>query len=110
MTYPVYLIHGNIGYILINSFATQDNKFVIYLMTLTIIIIIAVMMNEIIEVKCHQLWKKWFNVTLGAWIFHMQAQMEALPERLEMTLDWLALKINTNRNCTDVHKRNYQSF
>jgi peptidoglycan/LPS O-acetylase OafA/YrhL len=106
LTYPVYLIHGNIGYILINRFATEDNKFVIYLMTLAIIIMIAVMMNKIIEVKCHHLWKKWFNATLGAGIY----QMQVFPERLKLAVNKIALKINTNRYWTEINKSSHQKF
>lgn len=60
LTYPIYLIHAHFGYMFISQFATEDNKFSIYLLTLFIVIIVSMFIHFIIEKKLAFLWDKIF--------------------------------------------------
>ncbi len=73
LTCPVYLIHGNIGYILINKFASEDNKFVVYFITVGIVLLIAYFIHTIIEVKLSPMWRNFFNASVGAGVIAIQA-------------------------------------
>lgn len=64
LTYPVYLIHAHFGYMMINKFATNDNKVIAYIAIITTVFIIAALMHFIIEKKLSFLWKALFSTTI----------------------------------------------
>lgn len=65
LTYPIYLIHAHFGYILINEWATEQNKVYIYLLTISIVIAISYCIHHIVEVKLAPFWKYLLNKTIG---------------------------------------------
>jgi peptidoglycan/LPS O-acetylase OafA/YrhL len=65
MTYPVYLIHAHIGYMIISKFATEENKWLVYALTFMIVCSIAFIIHKLVEVKLSVFWKKIFSASLG---------------------------------------------
>lgn len=63
LTYPIYLIHAHIGYILINKFADESNKLFVYSLIIAAVIISAFGLHWIVEVKLLRVWQ-----TLFAWL------------------------------------------
>lgn len=61
LTYPIYLIHAHIGYMLINEFATEDNKITTYPLIWLCIICLALIINKIIEEKLSPYWSTLFK-------------------------------------------------
>lgn len=65
LTYPIYLIHAHFGYMAISQFATEDNKVVVYVLTLLAVVAVAFFMHRVIEQKLAPLWKMLFNNVVG---------------------------------------------
>ena len=65
LTYPVYLIHAHFGYMFLSEYATDSNKFLVYPLTLAIVLSVAYAMHRFIEVRLAPLWGLLFNSTLG---------------------------------------------
>jgi peptidoglycan/LPS O-acetylase OafA/YrhL len=61
LTYPVYLIHAHVGYILINHYATPNNKFLVYCLVILFVLVIALFIHNIIETKMYLFWQKYFK-------------------------------------------------
>lgn len=72
LTYPVYLIHNVFGASLIAKFAAEDNKILVYLTTVFIVLLTAFMMNKLIEKNLSSCWKSLLNSTLGRFILKIQ--------------------------------------
>lgn len=64
LSYPVYLVHAHFGYMFISRFANDDNKWLIYICTLSIVILVAFLIHEFVEKKLSKVWKKFF----GLWV------------------------------------------
>lgn len=62
LTYPVYLIHAHIGYMLINKFATNENYYYVYPVIMGSIFIVAWLIHYYIEIKLNWLWKELFTI------------------------------------------------
>lgn len=62
LTYPVYLIHAHIGYMLINKFATNENYYYVYPVIMGAIFIVAWLIHYYIEIKLNWLWKELFTI------------------------------------------------
>jgi len=72
LTYPVYLIHAHFGYMFISKFATEENKFVIYITTISIVLSVSYFMHKVIEVRFSHVWKILFMSTLYKVIINIQ--------------------------------------
>jgi peptidoglycan/LPS O-acetylase OafA/YrhL len=68
LTYPVYLIHNVFGATLIAKFATEENKVLVYIATVIILLVTAFIMNNLIENGLSRYWKLFFNSTLGRFV------------------------------------------
>lgn len=79
LTYPIYLIHAHFGYMLISQFGNEQNKFIVYFVTILIVIAIAIFINKVIEGKMSMIWKKLFESTLGQSIYYLHR----LPAKLK---------------------------
>ncbi|ASL29066.1 acyltransferase family protein [Azotobacter chroococcum] len=78
LTYPAYLIHAHFGYMLINKFATEENKLFIYTITICMVLLVALAMHKLIEVNLSTLWKNLFTSTLGRAVSKVQAVFDRL--------------------------------
>jgi len=66
LTYPVYLIHAHFGYMVLNRFATEQNKILVYLLCLASVLCIACLIHIFAEKKPASYWNNVFSRTLGA--------------------------------------------
>lgn len=65
ITYPLYLIHAHFGYMFINQFATEDNKVLISLLSLAIVLFSASVIHFVVEGKLHPIWQNMFKGIVG---------------------------------------------
>ncbi|MEQ1559255.1 MAG: acyltransferase [Methyloglobulus sp.] len=65
LTYPIYLIHAHFGYMFISQFANEDNKVLIYLLTVLIVLSVASVIHIIVENKYSHFWKNIFSRVIG---------------------------------------------
>ena len=79
LTYPLYLIHAHIGYMIINNFATEQNKVVVWFATLAGVLVMAYALHKIVEIKMAPFWRKVFVGSLGRMIDSLQKRMLSLP-------------------------------
>lgn len=73
LTYPTYLIHAHFGYMFLSRFATEQNKALVYAITVTVVLAVAYAMHVFIEVRMHWIWKKAFSESIGRLITELQA-------------------------------------
>lgn len=66
MTYPLYLVHAHIGYMLLNHFATEQNKLLVYTLCVTLVLVLAYLIHVFAERKPATFWHHTFARTLGA--------------------------------------------
>jgi peptidoglycan/LPS O-acetylase OafA/YrhL len=64
LTYPIYLIHAHFGYMFISKYATEENKIIIYLATIFIVLSVSYFMYKVIETHFSRFWKALFMTTL----------------------------------------------
>jgi len=72
LTYPIYLIHAHFGYMFINRFANEENKFFIYALTIFLVILVAFLMHIVIEKRFHFVWKALFHHVLNQPLNYLQ--------------------------------------
>lgn len=65
LTYPIYLIHMHFGYIVLNEFANNDNKYFVMSVVFLLVLLLSVFINRVLEVRLHFLWKLIFERTIG---------------------------------------------
>lgn len=67
LTYPLYLLHAHIGYILLDLFATEENKGVVYLLIFAFVVALAYALHRVVEKNpsSRRFWSWLFSVTLG---------------------------------------------
>jgi peptidoglycan/LPS O-acetylase OafA/YrhL len=65
LSYPIYLVHAHFGYMLISEFGTEKNKYVVYIITVSLVIIVSYFMHILVEKKCSHVWKLLFQKTIG---------------------------------------------
>lgn len=65
LTYPIYLIHMHFGYIALNEFANNDNKYFVMLVIFFLVVLFALFINRVLEERLHFLWKLIFQRTIG---------------------------------------------
>jgi peptidoglycan/LPS O-acetylase OafA/YrhL len=65
LTYPIYLIHAHFGYMFISQFATEENKLLIYLLTVFIVLSASYLIHILVEKKYSNFWKEFFNYIIG---------------------------------------------
>lgn len=72
LTYSIYLIHAHFGYMFLSQFATEENKVLMYLLTVSIVLTTALAIHLLIEKRLHFVWKKLFHHTIGLPLNHAQ--------------------------------------
>lgn len=65
LTYPIYLIHAHIGYMLLTRFGTDENRPVAYLGTAATIGALAYLIHTLVERRFAKQWKALFKATVG---------------------------------------------
>jgi peptidoglycan/LPS O-acetylase OafA/YrhL len=65
LTYPLYLIHAHVGYMLLNRFATEDNKLWVSALCLIFVLLASYLIHLFAELKPATFWQQLFSRTLG---------------------------------------------
>jgi len=85
LTYPVYLIHAHFGYMFISKYGTEENKIVIYTVTLAIVLFVSYFIHKAIEVRFSHIWKALFMSTL----YRMILKIQRTPNGLDIAYNLL---------------------
>jgi peptidoglycan/LPS O-acetylase OafA/YrhL len=64
LTYPLYLLHAHLGYIVLNAYATEQNKWLVYGLMLVGFILTAWLMHYLIEIRMAAAWRTFFAYAL----------------------------------------------
>lgn len=86
LTYPVYLIHAHVGYMLINQFATEDNKWLVYIFVVSLVLLCSFLIHLLIEDKLKRLWQRGFELTLGNLLNRVQAFLQFMRQYIQPRL------------------------
>ncbi len=65
LTYPLYLIHQNFGYILFNQLGTDDNKYCVLIFVVVLGLLVSYFINEFIERRFAPILKGWCNKAMN---------------------------------------------
>lgn len=65
MTFPVYLVHAHIGYMVLDRFATNDNKLFLYPLLVLSVLCLAYALHWSVEKKLAAFWKMLAKKTVG---------------------------------------------
>jgi len=72
LTYPIYLIHAHFGYMFINEYANNDNKPIMYVAAITIVLFTAYLIHTFAEKKPAKLWNHFFYNFLATAVDKLQ--------------------------------------
>ncbi|ATG54787.1 acyltransferase [Brachybacterium ginsengisoli] len=86
LTYPIYLLHAHIGYMLLDTFATESNKWVAYAAVVGFVLILAYALHRLVErhPASRRFWAWLLGATLGRAVDLLQSlvdRMRALEAR-----------------------------
>jgi peptidoglycan/LPS O-acetylase OafA/YrhL len=65
LTYPIYLIHAHFGYMMLAHFADDENKLILYPLTIALVLLVSYAMFRLIEQQGSAFWRRAFGSTLG---------------------------------------------
>jgi peptidoglycan/LPS O-acetylase OafA/YrhL len=65
LTFPVYLLHAHLGYMLFNQFANDGNKWVVYPIALALVLVLAYGVHVLVERRPKRMWMLLFDRTVG---------------------------------------------
>lgn len=81
LTYPLYLVHAHVGYMLINHFATEENKVFVYLLVVAFVILVAFIIHRLVEQKCAVVWRWLFEAAIGRVVKFMESNLNGLGRK-----------------------------
>lgn len=84
LTYPLYLVHAHIGYMLLDAYATEENKWFAYATVIILVVSLAYTLHMSVEHNptARRFWAWSFEATLGRAVGMTQAVVDAvLPVR-----------------------------
>lgn len=64
-TYPLYLLHAQIGYMIFANFSNESNKWIVYAITFALMIFLSFLLHQVIEVRQRKFWKRVFESVVG---------------------------------------------
>ncbi|KQQ94542.1 hypothetical protein ASF62_10735 [Leifsonia sp. Leaf325] len=65
LTYPIYLLHAHIGYMMLQRFATDSNKLLVYPLLIGSVILAAYGVHRLIEINLRTTWRRLFDGSIG---------------------------------------------
>jgi peptidoglycan/LPS O-acetylase OafA/YrhL len=86
ITYPLYLLHQTIGYVILKHFANEQNKLLMIPATMLIMIAFAYLLHRIVEVKMRGFWRKLFDVVIARPIQFLEEQLLRLKAKLRIAV------------------------
>ena len=84
VTYPLYLIHQSIGYILISRFATEQNKIMAISASMISMVLLGFLIHYYFEVKPSRIWKSFFRFSLGQPAIWLETRIDKIRTRLKI--------------------------
>jgi peptidoglycan/LPS O-acetylase OafA/YrhL len=72
LTYPMYLLHAHIGYIVLNRFASDDNYWFVLAVMLFGLIVASWLLHEVVENRMSRIWRSFFSIVLERPIVRLQ--------------------------------------
>jgi len=85
VTYPLYLIHAHIGYMVLNHYANVMTTSIIYFVTITSVLFLSLAIHIVIEIKMSSFWKSFFTkifskslVRLEVLVFNLMLKSKSL--------------------------------
>ncbi len=66
LTYPLYLVHAHIGYMLLSRYATIEHRALSYALVFLFVLGLAYALHEIVEIRQAAFWKRCFERLLAA--------------------------------------------
>jgi peptidoglycan/LPS O-acetylase OafA/YrhL len=82
LSYPIYLIHANFGAMFLSTFATEENKLFLYLLTISIVLTTAFFIHLVVENRLRFVWKWLFHNAIGRPLGYIQDLQEQLLWRI----------------------------
>jgi peptidoglycan/LPS O-acetylase OafA/YrhL len=82
LTYPVYLIHAHFGYMFLNQLADDSNRWVLYPLTLAVVVVLAYALHVFVERRPKKMWFRLFDVLAGTpirWVEQRVKKPEQAP-------------------------------
>jgi peptidoglycan/LPS O-acetylase OafA/YrhL len=73
LTYPIYLVHAHIGYILLSRYATEENKAFAYPAVLSLVLLVACFIHLTVERGLAATWHAGFERVVGRPIDSLQS-------------------------------------
>ena len=80
LTYPIYLIHAHIGYMILSRFGSEQHKAASYLVTILCILATAYLIHDLVEQRCANFWRALFEAIVGKPIALIRRLSAANPE------------------------------
>jgi len=65
LTYPLYLVHAHIGYMLLARFGRDDNKWIVYPLVIALVLGIALAIHLLVERGLARQWRSLFTTLIG---------------------------------------------
>ncbi|HEX7349744.1 acyltransferase [Brachybacterium sp.] len=83
LTYPLYLLHAHIGYMLLDTFATESTKWLAYAGVSVLVIALAYLLHVVVERHpvSRRFWSWLLENTLGGAVDLMQRVVDAVTRR-----------------------------
>lgn len=80
LTYPIYLLHAHIGYMLLTTYATEQNKWVVYAGVIALVLTMAYVLHVTVERNpaARRFWSWLLNGTLGRLVDIPQLLVDSL--------------------------------
>ncbi|WP_338608577.1 acyltransferase [Pelagibacterium nitratireducens] len=64
MSYPLYLVHAHLGFMLISNFGSEENKILVYSCVSLLVMLIAYLIHSVVENLSKKFWKRLFKLTI----------------------------------------------
>jgi peptidoglycan/LPS O-acetylase OafA/YrhL len=61
LTYPLYLVHAHIGYMLLYRFGSNEHRFASYTLTIAFVFLLAWLLHDLVEVRGAGFWRSLFE-------------------------------------------------
>ncbi|MCS3409701.1 acyltransferase [Serratia sp. AKBS12] len=85
LTYPIYLIHAHFGYMMLNKFATNENKVYVYVLLIASVYLIATLIHFIIEKRLSSVWKSLFAFVIEKPVAQTQLYFDTIKHQIIKT-------------------------
>lgn len=84
LTYPLYLVHAHIGYMLLTRFATEENKWIAYPLIVVFVLALAYLLQVTVEQnpRARRFWKRLLDGTVGRIAGLAQAAIDPMLARM----------------------------